>query len=917
MRKRNTLRPEFEHSESTIDALPEAVQDRLARILDDYLVAAELGSPISPEELLARHPEDAQHLRGYLSGLELFHAAAVAPKLPRSIALSGGKLQLAQTIGDFRLIREVGRGGMGIVYEAEQISLKRRVALKILPFTAGHDEKQIGRFKNEAQAAARVDHPNIVPVYAVGHEDGVHFYAMQLIEGQSLTRMLAELQPHTAAASIGTTAPDHARTAHGVRRARSPVDRNSVECRATGASSSAVSMSAGSTNDHVRAVARLGIQAAEALAAAHEYGIVHRDVKPSNLLVDDHGKLWVTDFGLARCRESSGLTQSGDILGTMRYMSPEQALGRGGLVDHRTDIYSLGVTLYELATLHHPAGDATDAQLLVDRRRYAQKPLRHWNRHIPVDFQTILMKAIAEFPHERYATSQAFANDLHRYLEGKPILACPPRLVSRAGKWARRHRGLVAAAAVVMLVALAGQFVNSLLLAKEKAETELALAASQAILHQAGDVLYRLGSETSEQLAAIPGADGVRYQLLNDTLGFYRQLEAQAAGNTALQTDRALAYSKMGSLSEQLGKSDEALETHLAARALWAERVADEPANAEHARNLALCQSNVGLLLADLGRGTEALRDLEAALRIQEKLHLSNPQAANITTELATTESNLGLVLRQFGRPNEAIAKFRAAIALLKSTAESSPDREAAFRTLAASYNNLGSLLDDTAPKEAIAAYEAAIGLQRKLVDGNKINRLYQGDLARTYNNLGYAHARQRDWKNAELCYRDAVRIQQVLVEASPMAASYRRDLAVSYNNIGMAASRAGRYAEAESSFRQALELGRLLAAAEPTDAKTHSNLGGVYNNLGLLFDRQQNFPAAEDAFQQAIGLQKQAVEAAPAATMHRELLSNHYTNYAKCLRRQQKLSAADDVARQQKALLAGQPSTSDSNPQN
>jgi eukaryotic-like serine/threonine-protein kinase len=914
MQKRNTLRPEFEHPDSTIDALPEAVQDRLARILDDYLVAAELGSPISPEELLARHPEDAQHLRGYLSGLELFHAAA-APKLPQAIALSGGKLQVAQTIGDFRLVREIGRGGMGLVYEAEQISLKRRVALKILPFAAGHDEKQIGRFKNEAQAAARVEHPNIVPVYAVGHENGVHYYAMQLIDGQSLTRMLAELQPRTATVAAGTTALDFSRAPQINQRAHTPVASRPVESRPVGASSA--SMSAGGTNDHVHAVARLGVQAAEALAAAHEYGIVHRDVKPSNLLVDDHGKLWVTDFGLARCREGSGLTQSGDILGTMRYMSPEQALGRGGLVDHRTDIYSLGVTLYELATLHHPAGDATDAQLLVDRRRYASKPMRHWNRHIPIDFQTIIMKAIAEFPHERYATAQAFADDLHRFLEGKPILASPPGIVSRTGKWARRHRGFVAAAAAVMLVAIAGQFVNSLLLFKEKAETERALAASQDSLHQAADVLYRLGSETAEQLAAIPGADGVRYQLLDDTLGFYRQLEAQATGNAALQADLALAYSKTGSLSELLGKNEEALEKHLAARDLWAKRVAEQPANAEFRRNLALCQNNVGLLLADLGRGTEALDALRAAQQIQEKLHANDPQSADISTELATTESNLGLVLRQTGRPDEAIAKFRSAIALLKQSAEKSPDREAALRTLAASYNNLGSLLDDSAPKDAMVAYEEAIGLQKQLVVGNKVNRLYQGDLARTYNNLGYAHARQGDWKNAEMCYRDAVRLQQVLVEASPLAASYRRDLAISYNNIGMAASRDGRFAEAESSFRQALELSRLLESAEPSDAKTLSNLGGVYNNLGLLFDRQQHFPEAEAAFQHAIEFQKQAVDTAPTATMYLELLSNHYTNYAKCLRRQQKLSAADDVARQQKALLAGQPGTTEANPHN
>ena len=213
-------------------------------------------------------------------------------------------------------------------------------------------------------------------------------------------------------------------------------------------------MRAGETADHIRVVARLGIQAAEALHAAHEYGIVHRDVKPSNLLLDDQGKLWVTDFGLARCRENQGLTQTGDVLGTMRYMSPEQALGRTALVDHRTDVYSLGVTLYELATLHHPADELSDAQLLFDRNRPGAKPLRHWNRHIPRDFQTIVLKCIAEFPHERYSTAHELADDLERFLEGQPILASPPSLMSRVSKWAKRRRGVVYAAAAVLLVAV-------------------------------------------------------------------------------------------------------------------------------------------------------------------------------------------------------------------------------------------------------------------------------------------------------------------------------------------------------------------------------------------------------------------------------------------------------------------------------
>ncbi|MCA9261698.1 MAG: serine/threonine protein kinase, partial [Planctomycetales bacterium] len=318
---------------SVCAGLSEADQQRLAVILDDYLAALERGEPISPDALLSRHPSDAPYLRGYLSGLQLFHDGAVEPSLVGPDASDWRPP--SQRLGEFDLVREIGRGGMGVVYEAYQPSLQRRVALKTLPFTAGDDVKHIERFRNEAQAAAQVHHPHIVPVYAVGEDRGVHFYAMQLIEGQSLAAMLIELRAQHAMSES-----DAAATARPGPPEERPAEEEALWC-----ASSVTSLRAAAA-DHVAAVARLGMQAAHALHAAHDYGVVHRDVKPSNLLLDDAGKLWIADFGLARCREQAGLTQTGDIVGTMRYMSPEQACGAAGRIDHRTDVYSLGVTLY-------------------------------------------------------------------------------------------------------------------------------------------------------------------------------------------------------------------------------------------------------------------------------------------------------------------------------------------------------------------------------------------------------------------------------------------------------------------------------------------------------------------------------------------------------------------------------------------
>ena len=239
-------------------------------------------------------------------------------------------------LGDFRLVRELGCGGMGIVYEAEQLSLCRRVALKMLPFVALVDPKQLQRFQNEARAAASLNHPSIVRVHSVGCDRGVHYYAMEYIEGQTLAHVIAELR-----AAAGS----------------SPLTN---ETSSTFISSGGLA----GNQSFFHVVASLGIQAADALEHAHQLGIVHRDIKPSNLMVDANGHLWITDFGLATGNTITGPTLTGDVLGTLRYMSPEQAAGERRMPDGRTDIYSLGVTLYELATLQ-PAFPAENRQELL------------------------------------------------------------------------------------------------------------------------------------------------------------------------------------------------------------------------------------------------------------------------------------------------------------------------------------------------------------------------------------------------------------------------------------------------------------------------------------------------------------------------------------------------------------------------
>jgi eukaryotic-like serine/threonine-protein kinase len=333
-------------------------------------------------------------------------------------------------LGDFQLLREVSRGGMGVVYEAVQVSLGRRVALKVLPNAVALDPRHLQRFHLEAQAAASLHHPHIVPVFATGTAEGIPYYAMKFIDGRDLARVILELRSDELE---DTQADPHEL-------------RTSAPLATQGPS-------------HAHEVARLARQAAEALEHAHSSDILHRDIKPSNLMIDRDGQLWITDFGLARVRGGLDLTHTGDALGTPRYMSPEQTLGRRSPLDGRTDIYSLGVTIYELLTLR-PAYRGDD-RLDILRRIALDEPTppRKLDPTIPVDLETIVLKAIAKAPADRYATAGGLAADLGRFLANRPILARRPSFAERGARWMRRHRAFIVSATaglVILVMVLAG-----------------------------------------------------------------------------------------------------------------------------------------------------------------------------------------------------------------------------------------------------------------------------------------------------------------------------------------------------------------------------------------------------------------------------------------------------------------------------
>jgi serine/threonine protein kinase/predicted Zn-dependent protease len=528
---------------------------QLEQIVADYLEGLEAGQTEDRQALLATHPEFADDLAEFFSMRDRVNGVRAplrmtvldrppvtgvaggdgighdVPELPaqQGIPMSADEAAaVAHTVaeigqlGDFNILREVARGGMGIVYEAEQISLRRRVALKLLPFASSLDERQLQRFKHEAQAAAQLHHSNIVPVYWVGSERGIHFYAMQYIEGQSLAALIRALR-HGADKDTERDKPMSTGTtlAQDLASGRwAPEPQPGGATAATGppkngaASSPAPSLAKGSvaawstacttsSRAYFRTVANLGVQAAVALDHAHQIGVVHRDVKPANLMVDGRGHLWLTDFGLAQFQTDVALTMTGDLLGTLRYMSPEQAMAKRVLIDHRSDLHSLGATLYELLTLE-PAFGGTDSQEVLRRITFEDpRPPRRLNPAVPAELETIVLKAMEKDPARRYGTAQEMADDLLRFLEDKPIKARRPTLSRRLFKWSRRHSTLVTVAAALTLIVL---IVGAAFELRELRLRDAARAAVEPALERA----EWLGSKEryEEALGVLAVADG-------------------------------------------------------------------------------------------------------------------------------------------------------------------------------------------------------------------------------------------------------------------------------------------------------------------------------------------------------------------------------------------------------------------------
>jgi WD40 repeat protein/serine/threonine protein kinase/tetratricopeptide (TPR) repeat protein len=462
-------------SDSSADRNP------VEELAEEFLERFRRGERPALSEYTSRFPVLASQIRDLFPALVMLEdvrppSQGGSDSSEREAITAGRKLE---RLGDYRILREVGRGGMGIVYEAEQESLGRHVALKVLPAQALLDERHLQRFQREARAAARLHHTNIVPVFGVGEQDGLHYYVMQFIQGQGLDQVLAVLQRLRRGADADTSkTPVSVEMASAAAVANSlltgifalpwpdrlagvqsdlPADKSVPSVTSSSSAVHLPGQSAQELSDsgqpYWHSVARIGIQVAEALAYAHGQGTLHRDIKPSNLLLDTQGIVWVTDFGLAKASDSVDLTHTGDVVGTLRYMAPERFKGRA---DARSDLYALGLTLYELLTLR-PAFDASERnRLFLQVMSLDPARPRKLNPAVPRDLETIVLKAAARDPGDRYQSAEEMAEDLRRFTDDKPIRARPVGELERMWRWCRRNPAMAMLSLALLLTLVLG-----------------------------------------------------------------------------------------------------------------------------------------------------------------------------------------------------------------------------------------------------------------------------------------------------------------------------------------------------------------------------------------------------------------------------------------------------------------------------
>jgi serine/threonine protein kinase/tetratricopeptide (TPR) repeat protein len=825
------------------------------------------------EPLLAAHPEHAAALRQRIDKLVRAGLLTLEPE---------PSAELPERLGEFRLLRRLGAGGMGVVYLAEQASLGRTVALKLVRpeqrFFPGARE----RFRREVEAIARLGDPGIVPIYSVGEAEGIHFFTMEHVRGASLADALVALHDRHPADLVGA---DLAATA--AARAELPLPNPLPETF---------------TGTWVQACCRVVARMARAVQHAHERGVVHRDLKPSNAMVTPDGRVLLLDFGLAAAEGTLRITRTGAQLGTLHYMASEQL--QDGVVGPRTDVYALGVTLHELLALEPPFHEASSERLRAAILAGTPRPIAGRGAEVPRDVETICRRAMACEPERRYPSASDLAQDLDRFLSHRPILARPAGPWLRLSRWVRRRPTAATALAIAVVAAAAVPF--AMQLARVDAET-----SARANLRNAAAAIDRMLTQVRDPaLQNAPGLDRVRLQQLDAAerlLGdLYRQNQGerdvqvlyvrgaiqaaqvrQACGahervlqdltaidpllhrlrhETPIQpellVDQCALWLTLGSACAGLGRIPEAVDHW---QRLVAETAAVDLATAHPrvALALATAHNNLSRVLAANGDRQGALNALQRALEIEPEPSAVAGSSTDLAIDRARMRMNRAALLRDDGQLEAAAAEYQELASALAELAQAAPD-EPNLRLELARVRFARSELAARRQQHDVAAAECepALATLRELAAAYPDRTAYRRDLGVMLFQASVSRQLAGAREPAEALAREAIQSHERLLAAVPDAAESRGELTTFRRQLAGLRLAAGSAAEAVALLEQAIAEQAEVAAARPADPYYRMDLAALQQELGIHHWKGERWAPARDAWRAAASSYEQALAA-------------------------------------------------------
>jgi serine/threonine-protein kinase len=820
--------------------------------------------------------DDLRHMADQELQASLTRLTAAGTGTHNAYAPAGRSLGSNTSAGwRFHILRPHAQGGLGIVSVARDAELNREVALKeIQEQHADHAESR-ARFLLEAEITGRLEHPGVVPVYGLGtYSDGRPFYAMRLVKGETLQ--------------------DAIRSFH---RAQGP-DRNPGD----------------------RAVAfrhLLGrfVAVCQTVAYAHSRGVLHRDLKPANIMLGSYGETLILDWGLAKATGrgdgatgpaeealrpsqagAAAPTQMGAALGTPHYMSPEQAAGQFDVLGPASDVYGLGATLFCLLTGRAPFTDADAVAVLENVKRGLFPRPRQLHAELPAALEAICLKAMARKPEGRYASANALADDIEHYLADEPVAAYGEPIAARLGRWARRHRPILAGAVVLLLTAVVALTVGFMAVNRERQRTADALQAEARRRSQTLRALDAMSSQVIEQwLAKQKELLPEHKEFLQDALNSYEEFARDTGQDEQSRAGAAAAFRRVGLIRWRLGEAKDAEAAYRRSQVLYRLLNADFPNRPNYRRELARTLNFLGSLLSDTERAKEAEKVHRAALILRQHLADDFRQNPDYRQDLAQTQKNLAVIMWKTGRLSEAQKVFHATLGLRNQLAKDFPDRPSYQRDLALSHNDVAALLREMGqPKLAEKEFQAALDLYNRLVAKFPNRPDYREGLGITHNNLANLYLDTDRPEKARKAYRAGLEIYKHLAAEFYNRPDYRQALATSHNNLAILLANMDSPKEAEEAQRIALAIRKQLVKDFRQRAAYRKDLADSYNDLATMLVDAGRDEEAVDIHRAALRLRKELAKDFQDQTGYRQDLARSYNNLAGVLRNTGRIKEAE-----------------------